>query len=78
MKDFLEMGKLSEFYSNQEEWENFIKSFNVRKIINQFDKAWIQKIRRNYKNYGWDMNFYADQKKRLEMIKDELDNIEKK
>lgn len=69
------MSKLNEFYSSQEEWENYIKSFNIRKIINPYEKAWIQKIKRNYKTYGWDMNFYADQKKRLELIKEALDNL---
>lgn len=72
------MSKLGEFFENQEEWEIYIKSFNTRKIINPYDKAWIQKVKRNYKNFGWDMNFYEDQKKRLDIIKAELDNLKDK
>lgn len=64
---------LKDFYSSVDDWENFINSINIRKIVNPYDKAWVQKIKRHYKTYGFDMNFYADQKKRLEMIKEELE-----
>ena len=69
--------QLSDFYSTIEEWEKFISSINVRKIVNPYDKAWVQKIKRHYKTYGWEMNLYAEQKKRLEMIKEEMDKKEK-
>lgn len=67
--------QLSDFYSSPQEWEEFIQSINIRKVINPYDKAWIQKIKRHYKTYGWQMNFYADQKRRLEMIKEELESL---
>jgi len=69
--------QLKDFYSSKEEWEEFINSINVRKIINPYDKTWFQKIKKHYKTYGWDMNLYADQKKRLEMLKEELEKIQK-
>lgn len=69
--------QLLDFYKDKEEWEKFISSINVRKIVNPYDKAWVQKIKKHYKNYGWEMNLYADQKKRLEMIKEEIDKLAK-
>lgn len=69
------MNQLKDFFNSEEDWENYIQSFNVRKIINPYDKSWIQKIKRHYKNFGWEMNLYEDQKKRLDMIKQELESF---
>lgn len=69
--------QLPDFFKDKEEWEAFISSVNVRKIVNPYDKAWVQKIKKHYKTYGWEMNLYPDQKKRLEMIKEEIDKAAK-
>lgn len=66
------MNKLNDYFSSQEEWEKFLAKFNVRKIQNKFDKAWIQKIKGHYRTFGWDMNLYADQKRRMEMILEKI------
>lgn len=66
------MNKLNDYFSSQEEWEKFLAEFNVRKIQNKFDKAWIQKIKGHYRIFGWDMNLYADQKRRMEMILEKI------
>lgn len=64
----MENPTLNQYFKNKEDWESYISQFNVRKILNKFDKAFIQKIKRYYKTYGFDMILYEDQKKRMDLI----------
>ncbi len=73
---FMENPTLNQYFKNKEDWESYISQFNVRKIINKFDKAFIQKVKRYYKTYGFDMILYEDQKKRMDLILRDI-NIEK-
>lgn len=72
----MENPTLNQYFKNKEDWESYISQFNVRKIINKFDKAFIQKVKRYYKTYGFDMILYEDQKKRMDLILRDI-NIEK-
>lgn len=63
---------LKDFYSTKEEFEQILSSINVRKITNPTEKDWFKKIKRYYKEYGWNMNFFLGQKKRLDLIIESL------
>ena len=65
---------LKDYFNNEQEWQQYLQDFNVRKIINIHDKQWLQKLKRYYRIYGWDMILYPDQKRRLDLIKKELEN----
>lgn len=73
----MENPTLNQYFKNKEDWESYISQFNVRKIINKFDKAFIQKMKRYYKTYGFDMILYEDQKKRMDLILKALEIAEK-
>lgn len=65
---------LNSYFSTKEEWEAYLYKFNVRKIINPYEKSFVQKMKRYYKTYGFEMILYADQKKRLDLILKDLEN----
>lgn len=70
----MENPTLSTYFKNEKEWENYISQFNVRKIINKNEKAFIQKMKRYYKTYGFGMILYPDQKLRMDLILSQLNN----
>ena len=67
---------LNSYFPNKEEWELYLGKFNVRKIKNVYDKSFVQKMKRYYSTYGFNMILYEDQKKRLDMILEELNKAQ--
>lgn len=64
---------LKDYFSSPEEWESLINSINTRSITNKVEKEWFKKIKKYYKDYGWAMNFFEGQYKRLLLIKETLE-----
>ena len=66
-------GRITDFFSSIQEFNDILESIPVRKLQTQTDKDFIKKMKKYYKDYGESMTLLESQAKRIMMIKEEVD-----
>lgn len=68
----METRNIKEFFNSVEEFNLYLQSIPVRKLIKQTDKDFIKKMKKYIKEYGENMTMLDSQYKRLVLLKEAL------